>query len=116
MRGPARFPGAGLLSCPYQGKRGEALEKPYITIENPMLGETYCHDRFGVYMYDAPPGSTPGECERRTCLDSYGSEAEARENYPTAVVVKALGKHKVFVPPGAPGWFDPASGETWQDG
>lgn len=65
----------------------------YVAIENPMAGKTYYHpDQWGVYRYDTyPEGSVLEGHERRSFLDSFDSEAEARAAYPDAVMAGGSG-------------------------
>jgi hypothetical protein len=73
---------------------------PYVAIENPMVGKTYYDaEHYGVYRYDVfPRGSVLEGQERRSCLDVFDSEEEAREAYPNAELAGGSGYRDIGIP------------------
>ena len=79
----------------YQVRRSGS-RKPDVRIEFPSTGATYFKHDYGVYQYDVyPRHSVLAGQTRRTFLDSFATEAEAKTAYPEAMRVVGSG----YAPP-----------------
>lgn len=88
-----------------------------LVIEYPAVGATYRHDEYGVYEYGTyPESSVLAGQERRSCLGTFPTLAEARAEFPAAEYTDGSGYREIHIPEAPPDWFDPeAAGERWND-